>query len=68
MTTNEGSWFDSEPGSCDGKEVLKGSHRFHPNPTILSAQTIWGALPTLFHTPTTQIYFYHALLGQHITH
>ena len=23
------------------------------NPTILSAQTIQGALPTLFHTPTT---------------
>ena len=29
------------------------------NPKILSAQTIQGALPTVFLTPTTQIYFYH---------
>ena len=30
MTTNEGSWFDSEPSSCEEKGVLKGSPRFHP--------------------------------------
>ena len=63
MTTNEGSWFDLEPSSHDEKGVPKCSPDFALNPTILSAQTIQGALPTLFHTPTTQTYFYHTLLG-----
>ena len=41
---------------------------FTPDPTILSVQTIWGALPTLFHTHTTQRYYYHTLSGEHLNH
>ena len=68
MTTNEGSWFDLEPSACDKKGVPRGNPRFHPSPYHSQCPSYLGALPTLFHTPTTQIYFCHTPLGEHLTY
>ena len=68
MTTKEGSWFDLKPSSCVEKGVLKVVPDFTPNPTILSAKLIRGALPTLFHIPITQIYCYCPILEEHLSH